>query len=192
MKRAASKQKSVLVVVVLAAAGLVGMGARSAGAIPRRRKQRHGVSANDPTSRLYQTLNSSMSGKLDIYMLADLYTDPSNSGQQDQHVLHVVYDKTLFFGRFAIHVRSVSKLTPQQLSTYSPKQIFDFAASDMSEFEKIDSGRFGKTGDLYLLASDNHPPAPAPITESIQREYNMFLTGYVIPAVEKQQTAGKQ
>ncbi|MGH9403629.1 MAG: hypothetical protein ACRD2P_16180 [Terriglobia bacterium] len=163
-------------------------------ALPRRHKSKEIASANDPTSRLYQMADQSLDGKFSFYLLANVYTDPSNPDSQYQRVLRVVYNKDLYFGRFAIHVRSVAKLTPQQLATYTPENIFNYATTDTAEFEKINPGSFGKTGDLYLAAADDHPLASAPITQDIQAEYEMLVTNYVLPAVEKQaaQTAQKQ
>ena len=46
-----------------------------------------------------------------------------------QHVLQVDYDRDRFFGRFRIHVRGVSQLTPAQLKEYTPGQIYGFGFS---------------------------------------------------------------
>ncbi|MGH9396569.1 MAG: hypothetical protein ACRD18_06935 [Terriglobia bacterium] len=170
---------------VLAVVGVALCGPSPLRAAPRKHKKESG-SANGPTARLYQILDQSMSGKLDIYLLADIYTDPSKPGQQFQRVLHVIYNKDLYFGRFTIHARSVSKLTSQQLSTYTPEQIFNYANQDTEEFEKINGGPFGQTGDLYLLATDDHPPSSSPITDDVQQEYDTLLTTYILPTVEKQ------
>lgn len=157
-------------------------------ASPRRHK-REAASANGPTARLYQILDQSMGGKLDIYLLANIYTDPSKPGQEFQRVLHVLYNKDLYFGRFVIHSRSVSKLTQEQLTIYTPQQIFNFAERDSAKFEKINAGPFGQTGDLYLLATDDHPPSSAPITSDVQQEYDTLLSDYILPAVQKQVSA---
>ncbi|MGH9450060.1 MAG: hypothetical protein ACRD11_05900 [Terriglobia bacterium] len=176
----------VIVILCLAACG-----ASSLNAAPRRHKKKESVSGNGPTARLYQLLDQSMDGKLDIYLIANIYPDPSKPGQQFQRVLHVVYNKNLYFGRFTIHCRSVSKLTPDQLSTYTPEQVFNFANADSEEFEKIKEGTFGQTGDLYLLASGDLPLSSSPITSEVQQEYDTLLTAYILPAVQKQ-IAAKQ
>ncbi|MDE3179039.1 MAG: hypothetical protein KGM47_05195 [Acidobacteriota bacterium] len=160
----------------------------TARAFPRKHKKASSE-ATGPTARLYSILDQSMGGRLDLYMLADIYTD--SSGQQYQRVLHVVYNKDLYFGRFTIHVRSVSKLTPGQLSTYTPEQIFNYANQDSAEFEKINGGPFGQKGDLYLFASGDHPPASSPITDDVREEYRTLLNTYIFPAVEKE-VKGKQ
>ncbi|MGH9353587.1 MAG: hypothetical protein ACRD2G_15735 [Terriglobia bacterium] len=172
--------------LVFAAVGLICYGAGPLQALPRRHKAKEAVSANDPTARLYQMADQSLDGKFSFYLLADVYTDPSHPGSPYQRVLRVVYNKALYFGRFAIHVRSVAKLTPEQLATYTPKEIFDYADTDTAEFEKIDPGKFGKTGDLYLAAANGQPLASSPITPDVQAEYEMLVTNYVLPAVEKQ------
>ena len=180
------------ILIVVAVASLIASGGTPAGAFPRKHKHKESAPGNDPTSRLYQTLDESQGGKLNLYMLADVYTDPSHPGQQYQRILYVVYNKDLYFGRLTIHVRSVSKLTPEHLSTYTPEQVFNYAANDTAEFEKIDPGPFGKTGDLYLAATEGHPLAAAPITEDVQQQYDMLLTDYILPSVEKQANAKPQ
>lgn len=152
---------------------------------PRRHKDKEAVPANDVTSRVYQIADQSLQGKFSLYLLADLYPDPANPGSQLQRVLRVVYDKDLYFGRFAIHVRSVGKLTPAQLSTYTPEEIFNYGNGDSAEYEKINPGRFGKTGDLFLASTGGGPLATAPITPEVQAEYERLVTTYVLPAVEK-------
>lgn len=178
------KRNGSALVAILALAGL-GLLALPLAAAPRRHKNKDAVPANDVTSRVYQVADQSLQGKFSLYLLADLYPDPSNPGSQLQRVLRVVYDKDLYFGRFAIHVRSVGKLTPDQLSTYTPEEIFNYGNSDSAEFEKINPGRFGKTGDLYLAATNGEPLATAPVTPEVQAEYERLVTSYVLPAVEK-------
>lgn len=154
-------------------------------ALPRRHKDKDAVAANDITSRVYQLANQSLQGKFSFYLLAGLRTDPSQPGAQLQRVLRVVYDKDLYFGRFAIHVRSVSKLTPDQLAAYTPEDIFNYGNADAQEFEKINPGRFGRTGDLYLASSNGGPLATASITPDVESEYEKLVTDYVLPEVEK-------
>jgi len=144
------------------------------------------VSPDDPTYQLYQLLDNSHGGKLkDLYLLADIYNDPQSPDRQLQHVLRVVYDKSRFFGRFQIFVRSVGKLTPEQLKTYSLKQIYDFGEQDEEEFEKIDPGPFGRKGDLFLRATSSGPLAPASITDEVLKQYDSFLIQYTLPALKK-------
>jgi len=151
-----------------------------------KRKKHHSVNPNDPTYKVYQLLNDSYGGKLtNYYLLANVYTDPQNPSNELQHVIRVDYDKTRFFGRFRIYVRSVGKLTPAQLKTYNVKQIYNFGESDDAEFEKINPGPLGETGDLYLKATSNGPLAPATITDQARQEYDMLITKYILPALEK-------
>ena len=169
-------------VVSLAVVGLLAVAMPSAWA----RRKHKSVDTNDPTYRVYQVLNDSYGGKLaDYYLLADLYPDPQNPGTQLQRVIRVDYDKARFFGRFRIYVRSVGKLTPAQLKTYDVKQIYDFGESDETEFEKINPGPLGETGDLYLTATSNGPLAPAAVTDQARQEYDMLITKYILPALKK-------
>ncbi|HUY12486.1 MAG TPA: hypothetical protein VMX16_02495 [Terriglobia bacterium] len=151
-------------------------------------KHRSSSNPNDPTSRLFHTLDDSYGGKLtNLYLLADVYSDPASPGKQFQRVLLVDYDKSRFFGRFKIIVRSVGKLTPTQLQSYTPQQIYDFGETDSEKFEKINPGPFGGNGDLYLRATGNGPLQSAPIMDHVRQEYDMLVTTYILPAVEKKQ-----
>jgi hypothetical protein len=144
------------------------------------------VNANDPTYRIFQLLDSTRGGKLkDFYLLGDIYQDPKDPGRQLQRVLRIEYDKSRYFGRFRIYVRSVGKLTPEQLKTYTIEQIYDFGGSDAEKFEKIEAGPFGMTGDLYLRAEGDRPLASAPTTDEVRSEYNMLVAQYILPALEK-------
>jgi len=139
---------------------------------------------NDATYRLFQLLDSTHSGKLgDTYVLADAYTDAS--GDQYRHVLRVDYDKNRAFGRLAIYVRSVGKMTTAQLSTYTPEQIYNFGEIDLEKLVKTDPGPFGQRGDLYLTADGDGPLHTEAITDEARKTYDTFLTQYVIPAVQK-------
>jgi hypothetical protein len=157
-------------------------------AVPRHKKKKRGaVSPDDPTALLFSTLNASLGGKLSsLYLLADVYPNPANPEQQYQHVLEVTYDKSLFFGRLAIHVRSVVKMTPAQLAIYSPKQVFDFGGSDSEIFDRTNPGEFGgEQGDVYLRATGGGPLTTTPVTDDVAQEYTTLLTRYVLPAVRK-------
>ena len=141
---------------------------------------------NDVTGKLFQLLDTQHSGKLDdIYVLADIYTDPS--GDQYRHVLRVDYDKSRTFGRLAIYLRSVGKMTPEQLSAYTPEQIYGFGESDLAKFVKTDPGPFGQRGDLYLQSSDDGPLHTTAVTDEARKSYDDFITQFVIPAVQKGQ-----
>ncbi|HXH48599.1 MAG TPA: hypothetical protein VNM47_04430 [Terriglobia bacterium] len=169
-------------VVILAAVSLLAIAIPSAWA----KKKHASVNPDDPTYRLYQLLNDSYGGKLaDYYLLANLYPDPEDSSNQLQRVIRVDYNKSLFFGRFHIYVRSVGKLSPAQMKTYDAKQIYDFGESDDTKYEKIDPGELGGTGDLYLKASANGPLAPAPVTDQARQDYDMLITKYLLPALQK-------
>lgn len=178
----ASKAPLILAALVIAIISALPLSAR-----PRKHKDKDKgeAAANDVTSRLYQIADQSLEGKFSFYLLAGVYTDPAKPGVQYQRVLRVVYDKDLYFGRFAIHVRSVSKLTPDQLAAYTPEDIFNYGNADTAEFEKISPGRFGRTGDLYLASSNGGPLAAASITPEVQSEYEKLVTDYILPEVEK-------
>lgn len=149
------------------------------------REKTAAVSKDDPTYRVYDLLDKSYEGKLaDFYLLADVYQDADHPGTELQHVLRVQYDKSLFFGKFRIQVRSLAKLTPDQLKSYTLEQLYDFA-SDSEKFEKIEPGTFGQKGDLYLRANGDRPLASAPVTPEIQAAYQKFLNQYLLPALSK-------
>lgn len=141
---------------------------------------------NDATAKLFQLLDSQHSGKLDdIYLLADLYTD--SSGEQYRHVLRVDYDKSRAFGRLAIYLRSVGKMTPEQLAAYTPEQIYNFGEVDAAKFVKTDPGTFGQRGDLYLQSSADQPLHTTAVNEEARKNYETYITQYIIPALEKGQ-----
>lgn len=169
-------------VVFLAAMSLLLLAVPSAWA----RHKKAPINPNDPTYKLYQLLDSSYGGKLaNFYLLADVYVDPQNPKAELQRVLRIDYDKGRYFGRFRIYVRVVGKLTQAQLKTYNVEQIYEFGESDDSEFEKINPGPFGETGDLYLKASSNGPLATEPVTDQVREEYDTLVTQYILPALEK-------
>lgn len=150
------------------------------------RRKKKTINPNDPTYKLYQLLDSSYGGKLgDFYLLANVYTEPQDPKEQFQRVLRIDYDKSRYFGRFRIYVRVVGKLSQAQLQTYNVKQIYKFGESDSEEFEKIDPGPFGGSGDLYLKATNSGPLAPAPITDQVREEYETLVSKYILPALEK-------
>lgn len=170
-------------VVIVAAFSLLAVAVPSAWA---KKKKAQSVGSDDPTYQVYQLLDNSYGGKLtDFCVLADLYADPKDPSGQLQHVICVDYDKSRFFGRFQISVRSVGKLTQDQLTTYNVKQIYDFGDSDEAKFEKINPGPLGETGDLYLKASAAGPLAPVPVTDQAREEYDMLITKYLLPALQK-------
>lgn len=141
---------------------------------------------NDATARLFQLLDNANNGKLDdIYVLADVYTDAS--GDQYRHVLRVDYDKSRAFGRLAIYVRSVGKMTPEQISSYTPEQIYNFGEIDLEKLVKTDPGPFGQRGDLYLTADGDGPLHTQAVTDEARKSYDTFLNQYVIPALQKGQ-----
>jgi len=150
------------------------------------------VGPNDPTVRLYSLLDSKYNGKLDdFYVLADVYNDPKNPGQPQQHVLRVEYSKDRAFGKLNIHVRTVAQLTPEQLKAYTPKQIYDFADSDSAKFTKTDPGPFGKPGDVYFEPSpDGGAMGTVPVTPEVQAQYEGYVTQYLLPALEKKAAGG--
>lgn len=152
------------------------------------REKNSPVDPNDVTSRLFQLLDDSHDGRLtDFYVLADLYKDKNSSKPDEelQHVLLVDYDKDRNFGKLNLHVRTLNKLDPDQLKTYTPKQIYDFGDDDTEKFVKSDPGPLGRTGDMYLRATANHPLRDTPITDEARKAYDFYLTQYVIPALQK-------
>jgi hypothetical protein len=149
-------------------------------------KHKEEVEQNGLSSRLFQFLDSSYGGKLeDFYLLADLYKDPNRPDQEFRHVLRVEYDKNRVFGKLKIYVRSVGKMTPEQLSTYTPKQIYDFGEVDLEKFVKTSLGPLGGSGDIYLRAGPDSPLATVPITDDVRKEYEMFISDYILPALQK-------
>ncbi len=144
------------------------------------------VSPNDVTLRLFQLLDSSYGGKLaEFYLVGDVYKDPNNADKELQHVFKAEYDKDKAFGRLRIYVRSVDKLSPGQLKDYTPKQIYEFADADMEKFTKTDPGPLGRTGDLYFQATENGPLATVPITDEARKEYEAYVSQWIMPALEK-------
>lgn len=146
------------------------------------------VDPNDVTVRLFQLLDDTHGGKLsDFCILADVYKDKnsSNPDAEFQHVLRVDYDKDRGYGKLTIHIRTLDKLAPEQLKTYSPKQIYDFGDDDSEKFIKSESGPLGRPGDLYLRATADHPVADTPITDEVRKAYEAYVTQYIIPALQK-------
>ena len=144
------------------------------------------VSPDDTTVRLYQLLDTSYGGKLDeFFIIADTFKDSKKSDQLEQHILKLEYDKSRAFGKLRIYVRVVDKLTPDQEKTYTPKQVFDFAEADAEKFTKTDPGPFGKPGDLYFQARADRPLATVPVTDDTRKEYDDFITQYLLPALAK-------
>jgi hypothetical protein len=145
------------------------------------------IDPNDPTLRLYQLLDSTHGGKLvDFYVIADVYKNPDNPNEELQHILRVEYDKDRGFGKLNIYVRSVGKIHPDQMKTYTPKEFYDFGLSDLEKYVKTDAGPFGKPGDVYLRAERDRPLASAGVTDEVRKTYESFLTLYLMPALQKQ------
>ena len=147
---------------------------------------------NDPTFRLFSLLDSKYNGKVDDFcVLADLINDPKNPGQQLQRVIRIEYNKDKVFGKLSLHLRTVAQLTPEQLKAYSPKQTYDFAETDTAKFTKSDAGSFGRQGDVYFEASsDGGPLTTATVTSEVQSQYELFVTQYLLPALEKKAADG--
>ena len=144
------------------------------------------VRADDLTLRLFQLLDTSYGGKLsEFYVLADVYKDPKIPEKELQHILKAEYDKERLFGRFRLYVRNLDKLTATQLKDYNLKQIYEFGDQDVEKFTKTDPGPFGRAGDLYSHSSANGPLATAPITDEARKEYETYITQWILPALEK-------
>lgn len=179
----------------LVAASVIGMAAliTAQGASLYAKHKTEEAEPNGPTSHLFQFLDSSRDGKLsDFYLLADLYKDPSKPDSELRHVLRVDYDRNRGFGKLNLWVRSVDKMTPQQLETYTPKQIFDFAETDLQKFVKTGLGPLGAPGDLYLHAGEEGPLVSAPVTDEVRKEYDDFVTQYILPALQKTAAPGAE
>ncbi|HEV2352403.1 MAG TPA: hypothetical protein VG028_21415 [Terriglobia bacterium] len=146
------------------------------------------VDPNDPTVRLFQLLDETRDGKLsDFYVLADVYKDKTSANPEAefQHVLSVDYDKNRSFGKLNIHVRTLDKLAPEQLKTYTAKQIYDFGDDDSEKFVKSEPGPLGRQGDMYLRATADRPLNDTPITDDVRKAYEFYITQYIIPALQK-------
>ncbi len=147
-------------------------------------KSKAPVDANDPTSRLFQLLDSQYDGKLkDFYVLADVYKGAE--GADLQHVLRVNYDKDKYFGKLEIYVRSIQKPDEAQLKGYTLKALFEFGEYDLQKFIKTQAGPLGGTGDLYLEAKPGFALAAAPIDEDARKAYDTYVNQFVIPALQK-------
>ena len=171
-----------LVLAILFLAGLAGV------SLPRLRAKEKSavVDPNDPTSRLFQLLDSSYGGKLgDFCLIADVYKDPNNANEELQHILRVEYDKSRVFGRLNIYVRSVGKIQPEQMRVYTPKEFYEFGLSDLEKYVKTEAGPFGKSGDVYLRAQGDRPLATAPVTDEVRKAYETILTQHLSPALQK-------
>jgi hypothetical protein len=144
------------------------------------------VSPDDLTLRLFQLLDGSYGGKLsEFYLIGDIYKDPKIPDKELQHVFKAEYEKDRAFGRFRLYVRSVDKLTPGQLKEYTPKQVYEFGELDVEKFTKTDPGPFGKTGDVFFLAIQDGPLAAAPITDEVRKEYETYISQWLLPALQK-------
>lgn len=146
------------------------------------------VDPNDPTLRLFQLLDNSYGGKVqDVFLLADIYPDPKNSGQELQRVLRLEYDKSRAFGKLRVSVRNVAKMQPEQLKTYTPKMVYEFGVEDAEKFVKTEPGSLGRSGDLYLRSTEDRPLATSPVTEEARKTYQHLITDYLLPALQKKQ-----
>ena len=144
------------------------------------------VSPDDLTLRLFQLLDTSYGGKLaNFFFIGDIYTDPKIPDKELQHVFKAEYEKDRAFGRFRLYVRSLDKLTPTQLKDYTAQQIYEFGELDVEKFTKTDPGPFGKTGDVYFHATSDGPLAAAPITDEVRKEYESYITQWLLPALAK-------
>lgn len=144
------------------------------------------VDPNDPTVRLFQTADNSKGGKLaDFYLLADVYKDPALPSEEAQHILKVDYDKAKLFAKLQIVVRSVGKIQPDQMKAYTAKEFFEFGLADQAKYMKTEPGPFGKPGDMYLVSTADRPLASAAITDEVRTRYEVFVTQYLLPALDK-------
>ncbi len=178
-----SRKLSVFLTALLATLAVIG---GTPGSELYGKQKAEAVDPNDPTLRLFQVLDTSHGGKLeDFYVLADIYPDPKNPGQEMQRVLRVDYDKSRLFGRLKISVRSVAKLQPEQLKTYSAKMVYEFGVEDTEKFVKTEPGPLGKSGDLYLRSTDDRPPSTTAINDDARNTYQRLVADYLLPALQK-------
>jgi hypothetical protein len=141
------------------------------------------IDPNDPTLRLFAFLDTTRDGKMpDFFLLADIY---SEQGKEFQRVLRADYDKSRAFGKLKIYVRSVAKMAPEQLESYTAKQVYDFGETDLEKFVKTDPGEFGKQGDIYLRGDAENPLTTAPITDAARKSYEALIVQYLLPALQK-------
>jgi len=144
------------------------------------------VDPNDPTLRFFQLVDSTRGGKLtDFYIIADVYRDPASPDEELQHILKADYDKARAFGKLHVYVRSVGKIQPEQLKTYTAKEFYEFGLTDQEKYIKSEPGSFGRTGDVYLRAVGDRPLASAPITDEVKKSYELLVSQHLIPALEK-------
>jgi hypothetical protein len=147
------------------------------------RAKEKAIDSNDPTLRLYSLLDTTRGGKMpDFFLLADIY---SEQGKEFQRVVRADYDKSRAFGKLRIYVRSVAKMAPEQLQSYTAKQVYDFGETDLEKFVKTDPGEFGKQGDIYLRGDAESPLTTAPITNEARKSYETLVVQYLLPALEK-------
>jgi hypothetical protein len=147
------------------------------------RAKEKAIDPNDPTLRLYSLLDTTREGKMpDLFLLADTY---SEQGKEFQRVLRAEYDKNRAFGKLRIYVRSVAKMAPEQLQSYTAKQVYDFGETDLEKFVKTDPGEFGKQGDIYLRGDAESPLTTAPITDETRKSYETLVVQYLLPALQK-------
>jgi hypothetical protein len=147
------------------------------------RAKEKAIDPNDPTLRLYTLLDTTRDGKMpNFFVLADIY---SEQGKEFQRVLRADYDKSRAFGKLKIYVRSVAKMAPEQLQSYTAKQVYDFGETDLEKFVKTDPGEFGKQGDIYLRGDAENPLATTPITDAARKSYEVLVVQYLLPALEK-------
>jgi len=144
------------------------------------------VDPNDATLRLYQLLDNSRGGKLTgFFVVADVYKDPSSPDEELQHVLRIEYDKDRGFAKLNLYVRSVGKIGPEQMKMYTPKELYDFGISDQEKYMKTEPGSFGRSGDNYLRSDGDRPLASAPVTENVRKNYDLFVSQHLLPALQK-------
>ena len=152
-------------------------------------KEKNAIPADDPTTKLFQFLDTSYGGKVeDFYVIGEIFKASDHPDQDWQHILRVEYGKDKPFGKFTFYVRNISKPTPDQLKVYTPKALYDFG-SDAEKFVKTAAGSFGQPGDVYLRADGDSPLATSPISPEIQAAYQKYLTATIMPALEKAKKA---
>lgn len=144
------------------------------------------VDPNDTTLRLFQAIDNTHGGKLtDFYVVADVYRDPQTPEEEYQHILKADYDKSRYFGKLQLLIRSVAKIHPDQMKTYTPKDFYEFGLTDLEKFMKSEPGTFGQPGDLYLKADAEHPLTSTPVTDQVRKQYELLVSQHLIPAMQK-------
>ena len=59
------------------------------------------------------------------------------------------------------------------------------AETDQEKYVKTSAGQFGTPGDVYLHATEGGPLVTGPVTDGVRKSYGLFVTDYLLPALQK-------